>query len=121
MTRAASSDTRSTAISGDRSARSGFIPRIRVGSLTPSVAHDITPRQKMLGDVVDNVLPGKTRAEIEAILGSPEETSCFANTGRDLIYSTGPERDTPFSIDSEWLLIWLDDQGRFERYAVYRD
>jgi hypothetical protein len=34
---------------------------------------------------------------------------------------TGPERDTPFSIDSEWLLIWLDENERFQRCAIYRD
>src|SRR5882762_3914729 len=28
-------------------------------------------------------------------------------TGRDLIYELGPQRDSYFTIDSEWLLIWL--------------
>jgi len=28
-------------------------------------------------------------------------------TGRDLIYVLGPQRDSYFTIDSEWLLIWL--------------
>lgn len=87
----------------------------------PYVPGDITPRQKMLGDVVENLLPGKSRSEIEALLGRSEVTSYFCETGRDLIYMTGPERDTPFSIDSEWLLIWLDENGRFRRYAIYRD
>ena len=87
----------------------------------PYVAGDITPRQKMLGDVVEHRLVGKTRLQIEAMLGSPLETSYFEETGRDLIYMTGPERDTPFSIDSEWLLIWLDENGEFQRYAIYRD
>lgn len=85
------------------------------------VAGDITPRQKMLGDVVERRLAGKTRSEIEAMLGPSEETSYFEETGRDLIYVTGPERDTPFSIDNEWLLIWLDERGRFQRCAIYRD
>lgn len=84
-------------------------------------AGDITPRQKMLADVVEQVLPGKSRKEIEAALGPSEDTDYFAETGRDLIYMTGPERDTIFSIDSEWLLIWLDDSGRFEHYAIVRD
>src|SRR5205085_9708948 len=30
--------------------------------------NDITPRQKMLGDVVTNVIPGKTRTESEQLL-----------------------------------------------------
>ena len=28
---------------------------------------------------------------------------------------------TPFAIDNEWLLIWVDDAGRFERCGVYND
>ena len=33
------------------------------------VANEITPRQKMLADVVSNVLPGRTREQIEQALG----------------------------------------------------
>jgi hypothetical protein len=84
------------------------------------VKGDITPREKMLGDVVRNVLPGRTRAEIEAQLGPSLDTGYFREDGRDLIYLLGPERNL-FSIDSEWLLIWLDAQGRFERFEVRND
>ena len=55
---------------------------------------DITPRQKMLRDVVERVLPDRTRAEIEGQLGPSLDTSYFRSTGRDLIYVTGPERDS---------------------------
>lgn len=85
------------------------------------VTGDITPRQKMLGDVVAHVLPGRTRTEIEELLGPSLATSYFENTGRDLIYVLGAERDSFFPIDSEWLLIWFDEAGRFQRYAVYTD
>lgn len=81
---------------------------------------DITPRQKMLRDVVEEVLPGMTRAEIEEQLGPSLDTSYFRTTGRDVIYVTGPERGF-IAIDSEWLLIWLDENGRFERYGIYTD
>jgi len=60
----------------------------------------------MLVDVVKNILPGRTRAEIEEILGPSLETSYFKSTGRDLIYGLGPQRDSYFSIDSEWLLTY---------------
>ncbi|MBS0183246.1 MAG: hypothetical protein JSS39_12655 [Nitrospira sp.] len=83
------------------------------------VKGDITPRQKMLSDVVA-VLPGKTRSEIEAALGPSLDTLYFASTGRDLIYFLGPER-TYLSLDSEWLLIWLDENGRFLRYSIAND
>jgi hypothetical protein len=84
------------------------------------VKGDITPRQKMLGDIATNLLPGQTRTEIEAQLGPSQNTPYFKSTGRDLIYITGPERG-PFGIDSEWLLIWLTESGRFERYDIAQD
>jgi hypothetical protein len=82
---------------------------------------DISVRQKMLGDVVNNVLPGRDRRELEQMLGPTLDTPYFASTGRDLIYSLGRERDSMFGVDSEWLLIWLDGSGRFERYEVWTD
>lgn len=85
------------------------------------VKNDITPRQKMLKDVVENVLPGKTREQIEQALGPSLDTPYFQSTGRDLIYRLGLERDLLFAIDSEWLLIWLDDSGNFSRYEVATD
>lgn len=93
----------------------------RMEASSSYVEGDITSRQKMLGDVVDHVLPGQTRQEIERRLGPSLETPYFSESGRDLIYITGPERDTPFAIDSEWLLIWLDEHGRFERCEVVND
>jgi hypothetical protein len=94
-----------------------------------SAGADISVRQKMLGDVVSNVLPGRDRRDLEEMLGPslntpyfPSlDTPYFANTGRDLIYVLGRERDSMFGVDSEWLLIWLDGSGRFERYQVWTD
>jgi len=85
------------------------------------VKNDITIRQKMLGDVVSHVLPGHSRAQIEVRLGPSLDTAYFRQSGRDMIYALGPERDSIFVADDEWLLIWLDHDGRFERYAIYND
>jgi len=85
------------------------------------VRGDITPRQKMLGSVVERLEPSLRRGEIEALLGPSLETPYFASLDRDFIYILGPERDSFFGIDSEWLLIWLDESGRFERYAIHND
>lgn len=82
---------------------------------------DITPRQKMLGSLVKRLTPAQSRAQLEALLGPSLETFYFQSTGRDLIYILGPQRDSPFGIDSEWLLIWLDASGHFERYGIYVD
>jgi len=84
------------------------------------VEGDITPRQKMLADVVSK-LPGKNRSTLEAMLGSSLETGYFKDSGRDLIYVTGPQRDSFFAIDSEWLLIWLDERGNYKRHAIFTD
>jgi len=81
---------------------------------------DITPRQKMLAEVVKR-LPGLRRAEIENMLGPTLETPYFKSTGRDLIYITGPERDSLLGIDSEWLLIWFDENGIYKRHAIVTD
>jgi len=75
----------------------------------------------MLADIASSVLPGRGRAELENVLGPSLETPYFKSTGRDLIYMLGPQRDSYFTMDSEWLLIWLDKNGRFERYAIATD
>jgi hypothetical protein len=85
------------------------------------VQGDITPRQKMLGSVVYRLNPTQDRRQLEAFLGPSLDTAYFESTGRDLIYLLGPERDSFFRIDSEWLLIWLDGSNHFERYAIYTD
>lgn len=57
-----------------------------------STGGDISVRQKMLGDVVKNVLPGRNRRELETALGPSLDTPHFASSGRDLIYFLGRER-----------------------------
>ncbi|MFN4115350.1 MAG: hypothetical protein ACK4F7_02480 [Inhella sp.] len=79
-----------------------------------------SPRQAMLADLLPR-LAGKSRAELEALLGPSLKSGYFVASGRDLIYFTGPQRDSPFGIDSEWLLIWLDGNGRYQRHAIVND
>ncbi len=85
------------------------------------IKEDITPRQKMLGDVVARILPRRGRGQLEEFLGPSLDTRYFASSGRDMIYTLGPMRDSLFSLDSEWLLIWLDDKGKFKRYEIHGD
>lgn len=84
-------------------------------------AEGISVREKMLKDVVENILPGKTREEVEALLGPSLKTMYFASVNKDLIYYLGPERDGLFNIDSEWLLIWFRKDGKFARYRIAND
>lgn len=82
---------------------------------------DITDRQKMLGDVVRQIVINGTKDDIVAKLGPSEDDGYFSSSGRDLIYCTGPQRDSVFAIDSEWLLIWFDSDGRTSRYEIWSD
>lgn len=86
---------------------------------TRYVSDELSTRQKMLDDVVENILPGSTQLEIEALLGPSTNTGYFAQSEPDLIYILGPERG--FGVDYEWLLIWVDDSGDFERYEIVTD
>ena len=82
---------------------------------------EISVRERMLGDLIDNVLPGKSREEIEHLLGPSLETPYFQSVDKDLIYYMGRQRDSGINIDSEWLLIWLDEEEIFERHEIYND
>ena len=75
----------------------------------------ITPRQKMLGDLVDKHLVGKSRKEIIAILGEPSTKMDPDGTGPALSYPTGIERGSGIRIDSEWLLIYFDSSDKVNR------
>jgi hypothetical protein len=81
----------------------------------------MSEREMMLSDLIENILPGKNKVEIEKILGPSLKTSYFAGVDKDLIYYLGPERDKFINIDSEWLLLWLDKEGKFKRYKIYND
>ncbi|MBY6209930.1 hypothetical protein KUV95_00030 [Microbulbifer agarilyticus] len=80
----------------------------------------ISSRQKMLDDLVRHVLPGKCGDEIPLLLGAPVDIR-RAGKSYDFIYYMGPQRDSFFPVDSEWLLIWLGEDGCFERYEIYTD
>ena len=81
----------------------------------------VSARQTMLTNLVADVLPGKDRGQIENLLGPSLDTPYFKGIDKDLIYYLGPERSSSIQIDSESLLIWLDDRGRFLRYGISVD
>jgi hypothetical protein len=82
---------------------------------------DITPRQKMLGSLLGSLNPTVDRARLETLLGPSLGTRYLDGTGHALVYAMGPERDALFRIDSEWLVIWLDDSGHFVRWEIQTD
>ena len=75
------------------------------------------------GCMVDDLLArhglqGQSRPEVVALLGEPRPTTYFREY--DLVYWLGPERG-PMSIDSEWLVIRLDAQGRVREHRLVTD
>ena len=76
----------------------------------------INDRQKMLGDVVKNILPGKSRNEIIRLLGLSSDDS----NQPALRFYLGPARGDFSGITVEWLKVYLDTSGYFEKYEVFR-
>jgi hypothetical protein len=77
----------------------------------------INDRQKMLGDVVGNILPGKSRNQIIRLLGLSSDDS----NQPTLLFYLGPARGDFFGVEVEWLEVYLDLSGNFKRYEVYRE
>ena len=80
------------------------------------VYYELTARQKMLDDVVGNVLPGGTKNEIEALLGLPDEVRPSADGDQNL-YILGPERG--MGVDFECLLVRFDRAGQYQGYEDF--
>jgi hypothetical protein len=68
--------------------------------------------------VARGTLIGKSRAMVVELLGEPPPTGYFADW--DLVYWLGPERGF-ISIDSEWLVLRLDADGRVTENRIVRD
>ena len=76
-------------------------------------------RLGMADDLVNSgLLRGKTKAEIETLLGPRTDTDKFQSW--DLVYYLGPERDW-LSLDSEWLVVKFGPDGKARDIAVVHD
>lgn len=81
----------------------------------------ITLRQKMLGDLANNHLLGKSQKELIRLLGIPSEKMDPDGDGPALSYPTGPQRDSYFAIDSEWLIVEFNEQGAAHKFSIRAD
>ncbi|MBD2000571.1 hypothetical protein H6G00_28870 [Leptolyngbya sp. FACHB-541] len=63
-------------------------------------------------------MAGKSRPEVVALLGEPDKTNYFQDY--DLVYWLGPERGL-MRIDSEWLVLRLDAEGRVSEHQLVTD
>ena len=88
------------------------------------VRDGITNRQKMLGDVIDNILPGRSKNEIIKLLGLFSDSSNHSAPNNSnqptLIFYLGPARRDTMGIQAEWLKVYLDPSGHFAKYEVYK-
>lgn len=76
-----------------------------------------TIRKRMLRDVRRNVLtPGTSLNEIVRTLGNSDTEDYFR--GYDLVYWIGPDSSY---IDSEWLVITLDEDNKLVETAILTD
>jgi hypothetical protein len=68
--------------------------------------------------VARRTLLGKTRSEVVELLGEPPQTGYFKQW--DLVYCLGLERGF-IRIDSEWLVVRLDQNSRVEANQIVTD
>jgi hypothetical protein len=81
---------------------------------------NMSERVYIVDDLIDTYeLNGKSISEIEDLLGPPTETEYF-KTENNIVYYLGYERGI-ISIDSEWLVIELDNSQTVKNYAVLTD
>lgn len=73
-----------------------------------------SPRQKMLNDLVKNILPGKSKKEIVELLGHPDVEGV-----KFIDYRIGSEiSEYTISIDYEYFGIFFDDKDEFIKYSL---
>lgn len=76
-------------------------------------------RLRMIDDLLRRQrLVGADRATVERLLGPPDDTPYFKDWS--MVYWLGPERGH-IRIDSEWLVIRLDDKGVVSEAKIARD
>ena len=86
-----------------------------------STLDDPSLRSQMIEDLVENVLPDKSKKEIEELLGPSLETNYFKSSNKDFIYYLGIQQEGFIRIDSDWLLIFLDKDNKFKSYKIVQD
>lgn len=93
-----------------------FNSEVWISDQSTEMQNGINERQKMLGDVVENILPEKSRNKIIRLLGLSSDDS----NQPTLLYYLGPARGDFYGIEVEWLKIHLDSSGNFQKYEVFR-
>ena len=78
-------------------------------------------RQQMLGSLINENLAGKSREQVINLLGSPSTKMDPDGEGPSLSYPTGPQRESYFGVDYEWLIIQFDSKNNYKSYYLASD
>lgn len=85
------------------------------------MASTTTARQEMLGDLVTNILPGKSETEVIALLGQPVPV-LPDHPANEMVFYLGDERGNYWgNIDSEWLIVSFDKNKRYQQFIIHVD
>jgi len=96
-----------------------YLPVLPFSSARWKAAPDDRTRVHMVDALLwTHRLKGMRRAEVIALLGQDPQSGYFADW--DLVYYLGPERGL-FAIDSEWLVLRFDKDGRVSEWKVVTD
>jgi hypothetical protein len=99
----------------------GYLPRSSFNSEEWKQADKAEgyPRLAMVDSLIQSgQLDKKAQDEVFTLLGSPTDTNYFADW--DAVYWLGPERGF-LRLDSEWLVLRFDADGRVSEYKLVRD
>jgi hypothetical protein len=85
------------------------------------IGEELTQRQRMVYDVVENILPGKNEDEIKALLGKPlfKRRLYYPQDGFYLEYKVGPVvESTIFPSYPQYLSVFFDSSGNYKEYHI---
>lgn len=80
-------------------------------------ANLLTPRQRMMEDLVENHLTGLTKTEIVSLLGDPDSGLLSRERESSIVYILGPERG--LGVDFQCLMINFDENDIVESFEDF--
>lgn len=77
-------------------------------------------RLRMVDDFLDtHSIVGMSSEEVISLLGEPDNTEYFKSY--EMVYILGQETDSYFAMDSQWLVMHVDDSGVVEFFVIITD
>ena len=87
---------------------------------TPSIHSLDSMRLRMVEDLLKtHSILGKSKEEMVALIGEPDQTEYFKT--RDMVYMLGQETDSYFAIDSQWLVLDLNESDNVIAFKIVTD